>query len=665
MRHIRLVLLVVLIFCAGFSPADFDEDGDVDFYDFTVFSDQWLLKDADANEGPQWVLLPEMHRKFMEPAVVYDDVLWARHNIDTAGMLYFDGLEVKAGGKLPDGLNQTNHLYPLNNGEHIGMIVACSTLAGELKLNYSPSPKTTDFHDITPANLDGCPIPLHRSLVDCGQIAGKGRVLLWFEYVNSSPNVWYTTDTGADLADGNSWTQLFDSDVQTIQHFHGGIFVPDVGDNEGRLYVFTGDYNEESSILICDDVNDLIDNHEDWYDYWGFDANSRDSWSDTPSEGGLPDVNHVIGWNSQNYRTVDLCDDGDYAYWVRDCSHGGGNALFRLNHKTKAVEQVVPAYTGKIWGVGWMWKRTGQGDLLFTTFSSWADGGFVYGCDRYARLYMVNQGRDGVVELGKWPRSDYNPDTDPIRTPPSDQYVSLGFTQLTEYQGVVWLHGSGIEKYNDDLLGTSVRWREKLTVAGYVIPEDRTAPDKINLLLNPRFEDRTEGVLDDWVFVPSSGASAFVQEADPAIVEGGNSACAKISISADDSYVYVYQWLSPDITAEVAGEYITLAGKIRVASDASNDLEPMLQLRFILNDDDSTTIPYNQRFKLNYGGDNTALADDKWHEFWVTGFVPIDVRHSFGVRISLYGTANPNESGTVYFSDIRLVDGCLPGENGL
>jgi len=57
---------------------------------------------------------------------------------------------------------------------------------------------------------------------------------------------------------------------------------------------------------------------------------------------------------------------------------------------------------------------------------------------------------------------------------------------------------------------------------------------------------------------------------------------------------------------------------------------------------------------------DTALADDKWHEVFVTGLVgndAADIQLSFYPNVLTTG----GYTGTVNFSDVRLVLGCLPG----
>jgi len=53
MRSISLVLIAMSLsaVCQGYRPADFDRDGIVNFYDFAVFSDQWLDEDPNVTAG--------------------------------------------------------------------------------------------------------------------------------------------------------------------------------------------------------------------------------------------------------------------------------------------------------------------------------------------------------------------------------------------------------------------------------------------------------------------------------------------------------------------------------------------------------------------------------------------------------------------------------------
>jgi hypothetical protein len=116
--------------------------------------------------------------------------------------------------------------------------------------------------------------------VDCGTITGVGRVLLLFEYTGrtSNRNIWYSTDSNA-YSDGSAnigveWTKLaFTSAISefSLEHWHGAQWFAGLGDNDGKLVIYGGDWNGQSALLVCDDVKDLLDNPDTWYEAWGLD----------------------------------------------------------------------------------------------------------------------------------------------------------------------------------------------------------------------------------------------------------------------------------------------------------------------------------------------------------------------------------------------------------
>ena len=238
---------------------------------------------------------------------------------------------------------------------------------------------------------------LPRSLVYCGPTdMHPGGVMFFFEYPGAIPYLYASTDNG------ETWTTLFRCAYKSIRHFHGGVFAPGVGEHEGRLYVLTGDNSYESSILTCDDIDDLLANPLVWKQRWGLDVaydhllDPAYTINDNLDAAGRP--------TTQDFRSVDLLIASDgYAYWAVDSALPSGQHVFRVNQETRAVERIG---TENVIGSGWIWMETSQGEVLFTTGSESTAGHPMAGHDAYAHLYALTDDRRDFVELRRWIRTD-------------------------------------------------------------------------------------------------------------------------------------------------------------------------------------------------------------------------------------------------------------------
>jgi len=236
---------------------------------------------------------------------------------------------------------------------------------------------------------------LPRSLVWCGPTDEHAGVMFYFEYA-ASPRILVSTDAG------ESWSELFQCAADSIRHFHGSVFAPLVGGNEGRLYVMTGDINSQSSILVCDDIDDLIANPATWQVRWGLDvADERRieqafAINDDLDSAGTP--------TSQVFRSVDLLIASDgYGYWTVDSALSGGQSVHRVNQVTKSVERVG---IGNAIGAGWLWLETKNQDRLFLTEVGVDGSEPKPGHDVFVHLYGLTAAGTDFVELRRWIRAD-------------------------------------------------------------------------------------------------------------------------------------------------------------------------------------------------------------------------------------------------------------------
>lgn len=376
----------------------------------------------------------------------------------------------------------------------------------------------------------------------------NNRILMWWEYgANGESNAYYSTDNCS------TWTRLFDNDAVGIKHFHGAVFVAEIE----RLYIFTGDDGVDASILICDDVGDLISNHETWYgpSRWGLGLTDRDNWT--------PNSEYVLGYDSQKFRTVDMVCDGSYGYWMPDADSSVDVAAYRVDHQTKAVSTLAE-YPSVI-GTGWIGTRTSDEQILFTTISD-SDGGeggtpFSSGTDEYVRLYSFTNGY--VQELYKWHNPFYvNGVTPSIRDD------SL-FKWLFEYDGFIYADGRAVGSVSEDFLGTDVHinlakvGQVQQTPLTFWLP-DNPSPIIFNILLNGDFSIMEgPGDFQDWV---EDGDATFSQE--------GND-YAKIVVNSGAPALRQYYNDAFFINA-IKNGYANLSVDVKIDAGCDEGYEPML-----------------------------------------------------------------------------------------
>ena len=198
-----------------------------------------------------------------------------------AGIQIYDGVSVSRGAMMPVAETGTEAwAYGID-----GLGILTLTSAGKqywiADADYDDNEKTFTACTYYPAGtfssngIDQC-------VVDCGSIDVAGtatRVLIWFEYYNTtSRQIWFSTDNDAlhtgDANIGVVWELLDHGQTMStfaMTHFHGGIWCPNLGSNEGTLLIFTGDWDHGCSILACDDIESLLTCGDGtWFDNWGW-----------------------------------------------------------------------------------------------------------------------------------------------------------------------------------------------------------------------------------------------------------------------------------------------------------------------------------------------------------------------------------------------------------
>jgi hypothetical protein len=440
------------------------------------------------------------------------------------------------------------------------------------------------------------------------------RVVLYFEYGGPNCNAWFSRD------DCLTWTRMWDANATGIIHFHGGIFEPNVGD-KGRLYVFTGDYPPEPSILTCDDINDLLTNRETWYGRWGLGAGQRTNWT--------PDSNYVLGWNDEKWRITDMVSDGIYGYWMPDNSAVWDIAVYKVRHSDKTVTTL--ATCPQVKGGGWIGLYTSKGDVIYSSITSIASNHTFDSCgvDEWIRLYQIKKD-DSVVELNKWRISVYNPFVNPVIAP---SRVVAAFYWLSELNGIIYMYGQNIEPYDLSSLG-SLNY-PRLTKAGSI---GHAYPDfNITPMINPIINGTFDNGFNYW----TKGGSGW--SIDSEVTEGGHPHSAKCVDVFGTPYLKQYIW-ADDLPI---GSYVTVKVKIRVASGADYGFTPAIILG--INDGGAEST----QFSLANSSSTTALADNSWHEFWAPAFIRPGTWYLGVYLFPNYGWGH----GTIYMSDVRIESG--------
>ena len=288
-------------------------------------------------------------------------------------------------------------------------------------LEFTPDGKQDTFPTMT---VQGDTVPwLPHLIVDCGIVKGpinghsNTRVVLFGEYLEGNPILYYTLPD----VDPHTWIPIMQgtgvgqssspTSTEAIRHFHGGVFVPGLGTKEGRLFMFTGDTDNQSSILVCDDIADLCNNGAKWLSNWALNRYGVDRYNFLTTG---PGAAYCVGVGSQVFRTVELMIDANkqYGYWIPDqpnATNGnteGTNTLHRVDLNSYKVTK----YPGRATGSGWIGGYCPDGTIFLSTCS---DFGFndpnQYGGngDSYCHLYALGADNQSLYEFAKFRRADY------------------------------------------------------------------------------------------------------------------------------------------------------------------------------------------------------------------------------------------------------------------
>ncbi len=451
-----------------------------------------------------------------------------------------------------------------------------------------------------------------RSFVSCGVVGGKTLNLAFDrrESAGGTSNIYYNVPE-----DGDSWTVLGTTDANAIRHFHGAVMIG------SRLVVMTGDEDAESSILVCDDVADLIANWATWKTRWGLDKTgaARTTYLTATNTA------YNYGCGNQVYRTVDVVADAgaDYGYYLPDQASVGGPLLRKID----LAATVAPAANAEVGatgatGEGGIGLCTTHGTILLSTFSY--DGTHGNGDDK-VRLYAVVA--DDIVELS---------------ASAIQASTYQWFQSITQYPAT----GAGATIYATDLMGAATNLKQD-TLVGTVYTAAETpvadpAEAPANLIEDGKFRYRWSGT--DFYAAGSNWTAQNITTAgakETTIVDADETLSLKIAGSGTPGADYYRYAIPESVMAQIRGRFVTL--RYRYYWPAAS------------------TAAFHTSVEVSGGAsisDWTQGKADAWQTSEWIGYVNVDAP-------SAYVEFRTRTSGTVadpvYVQGVALVDGARRG----
>ncbi|MFH0982770.1 MAG: hypothetical protein V2A79_14700, partial [Planctomycetota bacterium] len=231
---------------------------------------------------------------------------------------------------------------------------------------------------------------------------GDGKVL-YLSY-GTALTIYYSIDGGVTWGNNSptfndGHALLTATDALSITHFHGAVW----DDTNSTLWVMTGDgdtLDSANSLLICDDLADLVANPGTWITRWGLDVHGA---ARAAYLAANPTYCVTYGGSgvSSDVKTVDVLFSGDYAFWVTDTRD-----TFILRAPRTAVgglRQAEVISTIKL-GLGWYGCVDADGRVLLTsgTYPGQPND------SEYFRVYCIDTPTSAPRVLAKWLKGDRN-----------------------------------------------------------------------------------------------------------------------------------------------------------------------------------------------------------------------------------------------------------------
>ena len=482
----------------------------------------------------------------------------------------------------------------------------------------------TGFDDFVPV-MD---IPYRlkvRGLVDCGRIRFSGkttRLLLAFDdpiLEGQFAHVYYNFP---DI--DNSWKELMVARLpngeRPIRHFHGALWVPGQKAGTGRLIAMTGDRDSESSLVVCDDVADLIQHPGNWKTRWGLDrmGDNRVQYLRTK---GKP---YCIGVGTQEYRVIDILFDeqGKYGYYIPDT-----HTLTSLMQIDLANKTAKPKGTLLAQGYGWMALRLINGMMLFSAASEAANGYYNGNADQYIHLYALKPDGSDIVEVFKTLRADYKAPTQ----------ARGNFISILEYDNAVWMLGNNV------LDPVTVGWigdkNQKTTI------QNEEANNLSNVLEQLTDTDLLFGAGSfkpaellqwyPWNATLSSDTTVIYKDRSP---KNPSLLCQPSSTIAGSATATLS--LNPKLVRQIRGAWLTVMAYVHTE---------------LPNETVGISVYINPTTSLQ----STLKTTGGWDTITLTILVPLDAQR---IALNLMPRLSGISTRKVWFSHAQMIRGALPRE---
>lgn len=471
-----------------------------------------------------------------------------------------------------------------------------------------------------------------RSFVNCGVIGGK-QLNMVFEVraaATTPSSIWYNYPT-----DGDTWTLLGSTTANSIRHFHGGMVITDVnGTATDRLIVWTGDDNDLCSILVCDDIADLLANWATWKTRWALDlVGTRTTYLT------VTNTAYNYGAGTQAERVTDLVIDADktVAYYLPDGAIASGIKLNKID-LTAIVSPSAKTEVGTTdaLSTGALGIRCSNGTMLFTTMGGFTWNGVAYVARDYIQCYEILPEIDDIVLLwekplvahptaGVWYNSmtefPAGP-TDATSTNPVWFETTMQAVNLPQGGAIVGKVASSMEGVQNILSGE--------TLVSIPISLE-------NLVMDGRFRQCWNGT--DFVEfktgwdVNSSVNLTGAKETTIVDAAGGNDISLKLAGNATTGAAIMDYALSSAQLDTIRGKYITLS------------------VRYLWNNAQTAAVS----FTTDINSTSLSLATSaSWQTAQNTFYVPLTATTAL-VRLGCRGSGTNTDP--TYFSDVSLVSG--------
>jgi len=499
---------------------------------------------------------------------------------------------------------------------------------------------------------------------------GDGRCF-WFSYSSgaSANYIWYSQDGmttwGNNATDYDDGDPLIITTAGAIDHFHGAKY----NTVAEKLYVMCGDTEADGqiSLLICNDVDDLITNPANWITYWALDQVgivNRSAVLDTSTK-----VAKYNGeWSTGGFRVVDIAWDSSklWGFWIDD---NGNESAWAINSTTDNVVRI--ADDDSLSGEGFYGITTTNGCPIFCTSSRWSNGSYTIG-DQYLHLYSLSL--NGAKELTKVYRCDDLWIDEIVAVDATYSWKFLAPHTLVECFGRVWLavysnapalvagnmsKGSSINGGCKSIVGWVKNSQEG--TLGIYEKESQYLVDNYrrwnqNLIVNGNFIDSTTGY---------SALGSATLATNATVYRAGNLPCSlKITPAQNTTNSGAASYLNTmPRQAYYAGKWVTASCWVKMPSAAAYALGQRVRLGLSLSAPTGITLsqssiqidPLQEQY------------NEGWHKFSQSIFCEPSIALNDGSDGMVYvqiiaeiGAVDSASLESIYVQDVCVIEGTMP-----